>query len=181
MVDFFNEGITIKNFDGTNIPKIKIINNSVYKIVETDKSSVGKSGIPYMEAIVMEYAKRSGLPAPEVTDLLYQNNCYIFATKLLDGYVNAKDIIKMYPEKEEELSQIIEKMREEYYLYGLQRQMDLKDMLVKTQDGKIIDIVPVDFERLKYNDNLDWNLIYEICSEWNITLPEQYNNLGRPL
>ena len=181
MVDFFKEGITIKNFDGTNIPKMKIINDSVYKIVETDKSSVGESGIPYMEAIVMEYAKRSGLPAPEVTDLLFQNNCFIFATKLLAGYENAKDIIKKYPEKAHVLLDLTNKLREEYYLHGLQRQMDLKDMLVKMQGSEIIDIIPVDFERVKYNDNFDWSLIYQICSEWNITLPERYDNIGERL
>ena len=180
MVDFFKEGITIKNFDGSDIPKMKIINNSVYKIVETDKSSVGKSGIPFMEAIVMEYAKRSGLPAPQVTDLLFQNGCYIFATRLLDGFVNAKDVIKVYPEKSEELLAITEKLRQEYSSYGIQRQMDLKDMLVKMQGDQIVGVVPVDFERVKYNDSLDWDLIYQICDEWDITLPEQYKNVGKP-
>ena len=181
MVNFFEEGITIKSFDGTDIPKMKIINGSVYKIIETDKSSVGKSGIPYMEPLVMEYTRRMGLPVPEVTDLLYQNNCYIFATKLLDGYENAKEVIKRHPELEEELIRITNELRENYELCGLKRQMDLKDMLIKIQNNQIIDIVPVDFERLKYNDNLDWDVIYQICSEWDITLPEQYTNHGKAL
>ena len=181
MVDFFKEGITIKNFDGTDIPKIKIINESVYKIVETDKSSVGKSGIPYLEAIVMEYARRKSLPSPEVTDLLFQNGCYIFATKLLGDYVNAAQEAKIHPEIESELIKVAEKLKALYSLYGLERQMDLKDMLIKIENNQVIDMIPVDFERLKYNDNLDWNEIYQICSEWNISLPEQYINVGKSL
>lgn len=181
MVDFFKEGITIKNFDGTDIPKIKIINESVYKIVETDKSSVGKSGIPFLEAIVMEYARRKSLPSPEVTDLLFQNGCYIFATKLLNGYVNAIEEIKKNPEIENEVIAMTEILKEKYSLCGLERQMDLKDMLIKIENNQVIDMIAVDFERLKYNDNLDWNEIYQICSEWNIILPEQYINVGKSL
>ena len=45
-------------------------------------------------------------------------------------------------------------------------------------EGKIIEMVPVDFGRLKFNKNLNWNLIYQICNEWNITLPEQYQNMA---
>ena len=179
MVNFFEEGTTIKNFDGTNMPKMKIINGNVYKIVETDKSSVGKSGIPYMEAIVMEYAKRKGLPAPEVTDLLYQNDCYIFATRLLGDYVNAAQEAKIHPEIESELIKLTEKLKVLYSLNGLERQMHLKDMLIKVQNNQICDIIPVDFERIKYNDNLDWNEIYQICSEWDITLPEKYINVDK--
>ena len=179
MVNFFEEGRTIKCFDGTNIPKMKIINDSVYKIIETDKSSVGKSGIPYMEPIIIEYARRTGLPSPEVTDLLFQNDCYIFATRLLEGYVNAKDVIKKYPEMESKLLKITEALKETYASYGVERKMDLKDMLIKIQNNQVIDIIPVDFERIKYNDNFDWNVIYQICSEWNITLPEQYMNIGK--
>ena len=181
MVNFFKEGITIKNFDGTNIPKIKIINDSVYKIIETDKSSVGKSRIPYMEAIAMEYARRKSLPSPVVTDLLFQNGCYIFATKLLNGYVNAKEEIKKNPEKENEIIAMAEYLKEKYALSGLKREMDLKDMLIKIENNQIIDMIPVDFERVKYNDNLDWNEIYQICYQWNITLPEQYINVGKSL
>ncbi len=176
MVNFFEEGTTIKYFDGTNIPKMKIINDSVYKIVETDKSSVAVSGIPYMEALVMEYARRKGLPAPEVTDLLYQNDCYIFATRNLSDYVNGKSLVKKQPEKERELILLTEELKKMYASCGLERQMHLKDMLVKVKENQICDIVPVDFERIKYNENLDWNEIYQICSEWNITLPEQYSN-----
>ena len=52
-------------------------------------------------------------------------------------------------------------------------------MLIKIQDNQVIEIIPVDFERIKYNDNFDWDVIYQICSEWNITLPEQYTNIGK--
>ena len=181
MVDFFNEGITIKNFDGTEIPKIKIINESVYKIVETDKSSVGKSGIPYMEALIIEYARRKGLPSPEVTDLLFQNGCYIFATKLLNGYVSAKEAIKKNPEKENEIIAMTEILKKKYALCGLERKMDLKDMLIKIENNQVIDMIPVDFERINYNDNLDWNVIYQICSDLSITLPERYINADKSL
>ena len=54
-------------------------------------------------------------------------------------------------------------------------------MLIKIENNQVIDIIPVDFERLKYNDNLDWNEIYQICSEWNIILPEQYIKVGKSL
>jgi hypothetical protein len=68
-----------------------------------------------------------------------------------------------------------------YASCGLERQMHLKDMLVKVKENQICDIVPVDFERIKYNENLDWNEIYQICSEWGITLPDRYTNAGKSL
>lgn len=180
MIDFINEGETIKFFDGTNHPKMKIINNNVYKVVETDKSSVGKSGIPFMEPIIMEYARRIGLPAPLVTDLFVQNGHYIFATKLLD-YVPGKKLLETYPDLQEELLLLAEQLRLQYDSYGLVRKMDLKDMLFKFENGEVKDIVPVDFERIKYNENLDWNLIYQICEEWNIDLPEKYTGKGKTI
>ena len=61
---------------------------------------------------------------------------------------------------------------------GLVRKMDLKDMLFKIENGVIIDIVPVDFERLKFNENLNWDLVFKICEEWNINLPVQYLSKG---
>ncbi|MBO4245925.1 MAG: hypothetical protein J5892_04265 [Bacilli bacterium] len=178
MVNIYNEGETIKCFDGTNIPKMKIINNSVYKVIETDKSSVGKSGIPFMEPIVMEYARRMGLPAPLVTDLFVQNGQYIFATKLLD-YVSGKKLLETYPNIKEDLLQLAEQLRQKYENCGLVRKMDLKDMLFKIENGEIKDIIPVDFERLKYNEKLNWNLIFQICEEWNIDLPQQYIEIGK--
>ena len=54
MVDFNVEGTVFKTFDNSDRPKIKIINGDVYKIIETDKGSVAKSGIPFMEPIIME-------------------------------------------------------------------------------------------------------------------------------
>ncbi len=36
----------------------------------------------------------------------------------------------------------------------------------------------MDFERLKFNDKLKWDLVFQICSEWNIDLPEQYIGIG---
>ena len=110
-----------------------------------------------------------------------QNDCYIFATRLLGDYVNAAQEAKIHPEIESELIQLTEKLKALYSLHGLERQMHLKDMLIKVQNNQICDIVPVDFERIKYNDNLDWNEIYQICSEWDITLPEKYINVGKSL
>lgn len=178
MLDFFNEGKTIKCFDGTNNPKMKIIDDNVYKVVETDKSSVGKSGIPFLEPIAMEYARRIGLPAPLVTDLLVQNGYYIFATKLLD-YVPGKKLLEIYPALQEDLLLLAEQLRLQYENYGLVRKMDLKDMLFKFENNEIKDIVPVDFERLKFNENLNWDLIFQICNEWNIDLPQQYIDKGK--
>ena len=178
MVDFFNEGETIKNFDGTNIPKMKIINDSVYKVIEIDKSSVGKSGIPFMEPLIMEYARRMRLPAPLVTDMFVQDGQYIFATKLLD-YVPGKKLLEIYPDRKEYLLHLAEQLRQQYESCGLVRKMDLKDMMFKVEDGNVKDIIPVDFERLKYNDKLNWKLIFQICEEWNIDLPQRYIDIGK--
>lgn len=155
-----------------------IINESVYKIIEFDKSSVAKSVVIFMEAIATEYAKRCGLPAPQFTDLLFQNNSYIFATKLFD-YKNAKDLAHNNTKLEEELKTCAEYLKQQYDSIDLVRQFDLKDMFMSlNSEGKIIEMVPVDFGRLKFNKNLNWNLIYQICNEWNITLPEQYQNMA---
>lgn len=53
----------IKKFDNSNDVKVWIKNDVVYKKVETDKSSINVSGITFIEPLVMEYARRMGVPA----------------------------------------------------------------------------------------------------------------------
>lgn len=131
-----------------------------------------------MEAIAIEYARRVGLPAPIVTDILVQNGNYIFATKLLNDYFSGEDVLKQFPTLGNELIKYTNDLKVKYEEFGLVRKMDLKDMLVKLENGIITDIVPVDFGRLRFNENLNWNVIFNICDEWNIILPEKYRNLG---
>lgn len=47
-----------KKFDNSSEPKIKIIDNQFYKIIDTNKSSIEKSGIIFLEPMTMEYAKK---------------------------------------------------------------------------------------------------------------------------
>lgn len=50
--------------------------------------------------------------------------------------------------------------------------MDLKDLIFSLDYQDIIKCIPVDFERVKFNENLDWNLISEIANKYGIDIPK---------
>lgn len=175
MIDFNKQGTVLKNFDNTDIPKIKLIDDSIYKVVETNKSSISKTEFPYLEPLIMEYARRMDVPAPLVTNLLYSDGRYIFGTKYYP-LPNGEEIIKANPELKKSLETKALELKLLYYRIGIERNMLLKDILFDIKDGIIVNAIPLDFERIKYNDNLEWDLIYQICEEWNLTLPDKYQN-----
>ena len=175
MIDFNKEGKVLKNFDNTDIPKIKLIDDSVYKVVEMSKSSISKTGFPYLEPLIMEYARRMDVPAPVVTNLLCIEERYIFSTKY-SPLPNGEETIKTNPELKSSLETKALELKVLYYRIGIEKNMELKDILFDIQDGVVVNAIPLDFERIKYNDNLDWEMIYQICDEWNLTLPEKYLN-----
>ena len=177
MVDFNNEGTVLKTFDDSDRVKMKLVNGDVYKIIETDKSSVAKSGIPFMEPLIMEYARRKGLPAPKVTNIVEQDGEYMFATEYVP-YKSGAELLRENPDMLEYLTNYSDFLKQIYSHMGIDREMHLKDVAFEMKDGKIEEAIPFDFERIKYNDNLDWNTIYQICDEWGIELPERYQNQG---
>lgn len=88
----------IKKFDNSNDVKVWIKNDVVYKKVETDKSSINVSGITFIEPLVMEYARRMGVPAPQVVELFQDQK--VFATKYING-INGNDLYKQSPDLQE--------------------------------------------------------------------------------
>ena len=164
-----------KTFDNSDQPKIKIIDNQFYKIIETNKSSIGKSGIVFLEPLAMEYSKRMGVPAPTVVGVDKDENMALFVTEKVSGQ-DGLDFIKQYPELKEIIEYQLERLKEAYLKIGIKRQFDLKDMMIDLQQGEPI-ITPLDFERVKYNENINLNLVVEICRDWNIDVPPQVQNI----
>ena len=55
------EASFVKNYDDSQEPKIKKIGNYYFKMIEKDKSSIAKSGIIFLEPLVMEYCRNQGI------------------------------------------------------------------------------------------------------------------------
>ena len=164
-------GATVKNFDNSNEPKIKIIDNQFYKIIETEKSSIGKSGIVFLEPMAMEYSKRMGVPAPTVVGVDRDDALALFATEKVHGQ-EGLDFIEQNPELKEQVELKIEELKNRYLDIGIKRQFDLKDMMIEYKDGDLI-ITPLDFERVKYTPALNLTKIVEICNDWKIEVPKR--------
>lgn len=162
---------TVKNFDNSSEPKIKIIDNQFYKIIETEKSSIGKSGIVFLEPMAMEYSKRMGVPAPTVVGVDRDDTLALFATEKVPGQ-DGLDFIEQNPELKEQVELKIEELKNRYLNIGIKRQFDLKDMMIDYKDGNLI-ITPLDFERVKYTPALNLTKIVEICNDWKIEVPKQ--------
>ena len=177
MIDFNKEGTVLKNFEDTDIPKVKLIDDNVYRVVETDKALISKIGFPYLEPLIMEYARRMDVPAPVVTNLLYSDGRYIFGTKYYP-LPNGEEIIKNHPELKKSLEIKMLELKVLYYRLGIEKELNLKDILFDIQEGMVVNAIPLDFKDIKFNDNLEWELIYQICDEWNLTLPNKYQNKG---
>lgn len=162
---------TVKNFDNSSEPKIKIIDNQFYKIIETEKSSIGKSGIVFLEPMAMEYSKRMGVPAPTVVGVDRDDTLALFATEKVPGQ-DGLDFIEQNLELKEQVELKIEELKNRYLNIGIKRQFDLKDMMIDYKDGNLI-ITPLDFERVKYTPALNLTKIVEICNDWKIEVPKQ--------
>ena len=166
----------IKKFDDSDEIKIKKIGNYYYKIIEKDKSSVGKSGITFLEPLAMEYCRYCGLPAPKVVGLEEKENKALFVTEAIDG-INAKEYVKNNPDAMRKIEEMCNKLKNLYNKYGIQRQMDLKDMILILEDNTIKRIIPVDFERIKYNKNINWDLVKEIADDMKINISKFLNTI----
>lgn len=160
---------TLKYFDGTNIPKIKLIDNQVYKVIESDKSSIAKSGIIFLEPLAMEYVRRKGLPAPTVMGMEENENIAIFVTQKITGY-NGNELLKLDPNLEGILREKALDLKTLYSNIGIDREMHLKDLIFDIKDGDILGAIPVDFERIKTNEKLDTQLLVQIANEMGIDL-----------
>lgn len=86
------------------------------------------------------------------------------------------DFVRLHPELKVNIELELEKLKNSYLRIGLKRQFDLKDMMIELQEEKLI-ITPLDFERVKYNENIDLNKIVEICNDWNIDIPQQVQDM----
>ena len=85
---FKTEGVTVKYFDDTNIPKIKIIDGKWYKAIEQDKSSVSKSGLIFLEPLLMIYAAKKGLSSPKVLAIAEDNEKALFKVVSLSSLLS---------------------------------------------------------------------------------------------
>lgn len=160
---------TLKYFDGTNIPKIKLIDNQVYKVIESDKSSIAKSGIIFLEPLAMEYARKKGLSAPTVIGMEENENIAIFVTQKITGY-NGNELLKLDPNLEGILREKALDLKTLYSNIGIDREMHLKDLIFDIKDGELLGAIPVDFERIKTNEKLDTQLLVQIANEMGIDL-----------
>lgn len=168
---FFKSDIStiLKYFDGTDIPKIKLIDNQIYKVIENDKSSIAKSGVIFLEPLAMEYARRKGLPAPTVVGIAENKNIAIFVTQKITGY-NGEELLKLNPKLESKMRKKALHLKALYSNFGIDREMHLKDLIFNVKDGDILDVIPVDFERIKINEKLDIKLLLKIANEMGINL-----------
>lgn len=157
----------IKKFDNSNDVKVWIKNDVVYKKVETDKSSINVSGITFIEPLVMEYARRMGVPTPQVVELFQDQK--VFATKYING-INGNDLYKQSPDLQEKLIEVAKTLKEMYSQIGIDREMKLKDLLFSVNGKDIIGCIPVDFERIKYNNNLNWKILLEVADQFGINI-----------
>ncbi len=164
---FKTEGVTVKYFDDTNIPKIKIIDGKWYKAIEQDKSSVSKSGLIFLEPLLMIYAAKKGLSSPKVLAIAEDNEKALFVTEEIKG-INGKALLMSNPNYQARLENEAENLRKQYEDAGIVRQMKLKDLVFQIENGQIIGAIPTDFERVKYNSKMDWNEIKEIISDWHM-------------
>lgn len=98
----------IKKFDNSNDVKVWIKNDVVYKKVETDKSSINVSRITFIEPLVMEYARRMGVPTPQVVELFQDQK--VFATKYING-INGNDLYKQSPDLQEKLIEVAKTLK----------------------------------------------------------------------
>ena len=158
----------IKKFDNSDEPKVWLQNGFVYKKIETDKSSIGKTGVTFLEPLIMEYARLKNVPSPEVVQIFDDQK--VFATKFIEG-VNGHELYKKITTKDR-LLEYAESLRKIYFQIGIERKMDLKDLIFSLDNQDIIKCIPVDFERVKFNENLDWNLIFEIANKYGIDIPK---------
>ena len=46
----------------------------------------------------------------------------------------------------------------------------IKDLLFTVNGKDIIGCIPVDFERIKYNNNLNWKIILEVADQFGINI-----------
>ena len=160
---FKTEGVTVKYFDDTNIPKIKIIDGKWYKAIEQDKSSVSKSGLIFLEPLLMIYAAKKGLSSPKVLAIAEDNEKALFVTEEIKG-INGKALLMSNPNYQARLENEAENLRKQYEDAGIVRQMKLKDLVFQIENGQIIG----EFELVKYNSKMDWNEIKEIISDWHM-------------
>ena len=168
------EALYIKNFDDSDEAKIKLIGNYYFKKIEKNKSSIAKSEITFLEPLAMEYCKRCGLPAPNVIGIEEKADQALFVTERVEG-INAYDYVEENPGTRREIEAMCERLRIFYQRCGVERKMDLKDMILVLENNSIKSIVPLDFERIKYNENINWDLVKEIAADLKIDLSEFFN------
>ena len=125
----------IKKFDNSDDVKVWIKNDVVYKKVEIDKSSINVSGITFIEPLVIEYARRMGVPAPQVVELFQDQK--VFAKKYING-INGNDLYKQSPDLQERLIEVAKTLKEMYSQIGIDREMKLKDLLFAVNGKDII-------------------------------------------
>ncbi|MBQ9024427.1 MAG: hypothetical protein IJ105_04320 [Bacilli bacterium] len=180
LIDIFlsSDASYTKNFDKSNIPKIKKIDNNYYKVIEKDKSSVGKSGITFLEPLIIEYSRRCGLPSPKVVGIEENKDISLFVTEAIDG-ISAYDYLRENPQSKEKIDSMCEKLRLDYEKYGIKRQMDLKDMMIQLNNNEVVNIIPLDFERVKNNDNINWDLLKQTAKDMKIDITDYINRINQ--
>lgn len=161
----------LKRFANSDDAKVWIKDDVVYKKIETDKSSINVSGITFMEPLAMEYARRMGVPAPQVIELFPEQK--IFSTSYIDG-INGASLYKQSTNLQEKITEAANTLKELYSQIGIDRDMHLKDLLFAVNGNNIVACIPVDFERINYNDNLNWDVLLEVADQLGIEINKDF-------
>lgn len=161
----------LKKFANSGDAKVWIKDGIVYKKIETDKSSINVSGITFMEPLAMEYARRMGVPAPQVIELFPEQK--VFSTSYINA-INGSHLYKHSIDLQEKLIEAANTLKELYSQIGIDRDMHLKDLLFAVNGNDIVGCIPVDFERINYNDNLNWDVLLEVAEQLGIDINKDF-------
>lgn len=108
-----------------------------------------------------------------------------FSTKYIDGF-NGSYLYKQSSDLQKEVIEVAKELKKLYSKIGIDRNMNLKDLLFVIKDGNIVGCIPVDFEKIDYNDNLDWEFLLEVADQLGIEInkdliPQNVNQIHNHL
>lgn len=173
--DFKNDkkGEVVKNFDNSTNVKIKKIDNKIYKLIEQNKSSVLQGNYVFLEPLLMKYvAQKSKIQTPKVLAIEKNDNSALFVTENVEGIAGGF-IKENNAELLEQANALAEKMKTKLKEIGIERKVEIKDIIFKIENGKIVGATLLDFERVGCNENLDLKLIQSIAKEMGAPIEQK--------
>lgn len=175
---FYNHGINIKagetQFDENgvikddpnavkNIPELGIVG----KKINREKGKIKKTGMLFYEVIIMEYLRQKGLVAPTVVGIFEGDEEAIFFTKKIVGTRGVEILMTENAVLIEQATLLCEVLNQQYAKVGIERKFEMKDMIFEMDNGKVVSVMPTDFEKTKINmDVVDQTIIQKIIRQY---------------